>query len=259
MQSEVPKAAVVPKPRQASSFFQSLHKDGSKAMAPKSFIRTEILKVQSPYRVSKAPPKQNTSSNGNGLRPTGRQPSPLLGKPAIQPSQKNMKRIKSPQASSSPEEASAQKPKRRGGEISEGDSKESKPGHEAPRVQKPLDRKDTSQVPVLEPKGLKNYKNACYANAVLQCLNGIVEFANEYKTMANGTLERVSEIANKIADLDRRGKATRELQAKRDVVRSAFKDLKELMYSFSLLPLLLLTPCQFHWSISWRSHGGPSS
>ncbi len=73
------------------------------------------------------------------------------------------------------------------------------------------------------PKGLKNHRNACFANSGLQGLLGVPELANFLQDLANGTLKEIEETMSGCPDLTRPEKSTREM------LRSAFARLKDDM------------------------------
>ncbi len=76
------------------------------------------------------------------------------------------------------------------------------------------------------PKGLKNHRNACFANSALQGLLGVPELADFLQELANGTLKEIEEIMSGCPDLKRPGMPTRESQ---EMLRSAFAPLENDM------------------------------
>lgn len=79
------------------------------------------------------------------------------------------------------------------------------------------------------PKGLANHYRSCFANAGLQCLFGVPELSAHFEASKGETLEDVQEIVAGDATLSQKGKPTRDLQKKRESLRSAFAASKDKM------------------------------
>lgn len=79
------------------------------------------------------------------------------------------------------------------------------------------------------PKGLSNHFRACFANAGLQGLFGVPELTAHFESFKGKTLEEVRNIIAGDATLSQKGKPTRDLQKKREQLRSAFARSKDNM------------------------------
>ena len=75
------------------------------------------------------------------------------------------------------------------------------------------------------PKGLKNYLNACFANAGLQCLFGVPEFVAHYEASEKGFSGDIQNIFVEYHDLMMKRTANRKrCQEMEEQLRSAVED-----------------------------------
>lgn len=76
---------------------------------------------------------------------------------------------------------------------------------------------------ITEPKGLKNFSRACFANAPLQCLLEVPELRDHYETLASGVISDVEKVVNSCPDLDKKRRTVGRVNNQRKAVRSILK------------------------------------
>lgn len=80
-----------------------------------------------------------------------------------------------------------------------------------------------------EPRGLINYRRACFANAPLQCLFEVREFTNHYEGFASDLVPELEAVVADCPDLDTKGRTSRLVGNQRHRVRTSFVEHKEDM------------------------------
>lgn len=113
-------------------------------------------------------------------------------------------------------------------------SRDNQPSTEKAAMKRKLEGEASSDRPskqarIAEPKGLRNFRRACFANAPLQCLLGVPELADHYEAFASGLVPEVDEVVARCPDLDQRGRTSREVGGQRHRVRKSFEEHKEEM------------------------------